>query len=109
MNTKLAACCLITGALLLPITSFCADSDSDRSSPKAFAKDSAITTKIKAALAEEKLSSLVRISVDTDNNGMVTLTGTAATQAAADRAVSIARGVEGVASVRSTIRVKADQ
>lgn len=109
MNTKLAASCLVAGALMLPIAGYTADSDSDRSSPKAFVKDSVITTKIKAELAEEKLSSLVRISVDTDNNGMVTLSGTAASQSAADKAVSIARAVKGVTSVRNNIQIKPDK
>jgi hyperosmotically inducible protein len=109
MNFKLAASCLVAGALMLPIAGYSADSDSDRSSPKAFVKDSVITTKIKAELAEEKLSSLVHIKVDTDNKGMVSLSGSAATQNAADKAVSIAYAVKGVTSVHSTIQVKADQ
>jgi protein CpxP len=107
MITKLAASLLAAGALMLPIAGHTAgsDSDSDRSSPKAFVKDSVITAKIKAQLAEEKLSSLVHIRVDTDANGMVVMTGTAATQEAADKAVSIARAVSGVTSVKSNIRV----
>ena len=109
MNFKLAASCLVAGALLLPMVGYTADSDSDRSSPKAFAKDSVITTKIKAELAEEKLSSLMHIKVDTDNKGMVSLSGTAATQNAADKAVSIAYAVKGVTSVQSKIQIKADQ
>ena len=109
MNTKLAASCLVAGALMLPFAGYAEDSDSDRSSPKTFVKDSAITIKIKADLAKEKVSSLVRISVDTDDKGVVTLGGTAASQTAADNAVSIARAVKGVKSVRSTIQVKADR
>jgi hyperosmotically inducible protein len=109
MNTKLAASCLVVGALMLPIAGYTADGDSDRSSPKAFVKDSVITTKIKAELAEEKMSSLVRINVDTDNKGMVSLSGTAPSQAAADKAVSIARAVKGVTSVQSNIQIKADK
>ena len=66
MNTKLAAGFLVAGALMLPLAGFAADGDKDRSSPTAFVKDSVITTKIKAKLAEEKMSSLVKISVDTD-------------------------------------------
>jgi len=41
MNIKLAASCLMAGALLLPIAGYSADSD--RSSPSAFVKDSVIT------------------------------------------------------------------
>ena len=107
MNIKLAASILVAGALLLPITGYSADSVVQ--SPKAFVKDSIITTKIKTQLAEEKLASLVKISVDTDDKGMVNLGGTAASQAAADKAVSIARGVEGVKSVENHIKIVADK
>jgi hyperosmotically inducible protein len=113
MNTKLASIFLVAGAMLLPIagcmTDRTADGDTDRSSPKAFVKDSVITTKIKAQLAMEKPSSLVHISVDTDKNGMVSLGGTAATQSAADKAITIARAVTGVTSVESQIRIVADK
>ena len=108
MNAKLAASYIIASALMLPIAGYAADSDSDRSSPKTFVKDSAITTKIKAELAEEKLSTLVHIGVDTDNHGMVTLSGTATSKNAADKAVSIARSVDGVTSVQNNIQIKAD-
>jgi hyperosmotically inducible periplasmic protein len=107
MNTKLFASCVVAGALLLPIAGYSADSVVQ--APGAFVKDSVITTKIKAELAGEKLSSLVKISVDTDDKGMVNLGGTAATQAAADKAVSIARGVEGVKSVENHIKIAADK
>jgi len=109
MNSKFAASIFVAGVLMLPIAGYTADGDSDRSSPKAFVKDSVITTKIKAELAEEKLSSLVRINVDTDNKGMVSLSGTAASQAAADKAVSIARAVKGVTSVENHIKIAADK
>jgi hyperosmotically inducible periplasmic protein len=107
MNIKLAASCLVAAALLLPIASYSADSVV--SSPKAFVKDSVITTKIKAKLAEEKLSSLVKISVNTDDKGMVNLGGTAPNQAAADKAASIAGAVEGVKSVENNIKIVADK
>jgi hyperosmotically inducible periplasmic protein len=107
MNTKLASICFLAGALTLPIAGFAAESD--RSSPKAFAEDTVITTKIKSELAEEKLSSLVKIEVDTDHKGMVTLAGTAPNQKAVDKAVSIARSVEGVKSVENHIRIAADK
>ena len=107
MNTKLAASFLVAGALVLPVAGHSADADSDRSSPRAFVKDSVITAKIKAELAEEKLSSLIHIRVDTDNKGAVTLGGTAESREAADKAVSIARAVNGVTSVKSNIRITA--
>jgi hyperosmotically inducible protein len=110
MNIKFAASLLVAGALALPIAGYTApDGDSDRSSPTAFVKDSVITTKIKAELAEEKVSSLVRINVDTDANGKVVLGGTAPNQKAVDKAVSIAHAVTGVTSVQNNIQIKADK
>ena len=108
MNPTFAKTLLIAGAMLVPIASFAADSDADRKQPMTFVKDSVITTKVKAKLAEEKMSSLVRIKVDTDSKGVVVLGGTTKTQEQADKAVSIARATEGVTSVTSTIVVKKD-
>ena len=106
MNIRLVASSLLAGALLLPIAGHAASgADSDRSSPKTFVKDSYITTKVKAKLAEEKLSSAVHIKVDTDNKGIVTLSGKAKSQDEAERAASIARGVEGVVAVENHIQI----
>ena len=105
MSSRLATGAVLIGALLLPAAGFAADSDSDRSSPKAFVKDSVITTKIKSKLAAEKLASAVQIKVDTDNKGVVTLSGKAASQEEADKAVSIARGVEGVVAVENRLQI----
>ena len=109
MNSKLAASCLVTGALMLPIAGYAADLKSEVSSSEVFVKDSVITTKIKSELAEEKLSSMVHINVDTDNKGAVTLSGTAASRAAGDKAVSITRAVQGVTSVTNHIQIVADK
>lgn len=107
MNIKLAASCLTSLALLLPMTGYTADT----STPSAgtMVKDSVITTKIKAELAAEKISSLVHISVDTDNKGAVVLGGTAASKTAVEKAVAIAKGVKGVTSVDNQIKVVADK
>ena len=109
MNIKLVTTCLLAGALMLPMAGYTADGDTDRSSPKAFVKDSIITTKIKAELFEERMSSLLHIRVDTDKKGMVVLSGTAESQNAADKAISIARKVKGVTSVQDNIQIKADK
>jgi len=71
-----------------------------------FVKDSVITTKIKAEMAKEKPSTLVKVSVDTDKTGIVVLSGTAKTQADKDRAETLARGVKGVATVENNIEIK---
>jgi hyperosmotically inducible protein len=109
MRSKLAFVGLLAGALLVPALSHAADDqDQDRSKPKAFVKDSAITTKIKAKLAAERLSSLATIHVDTDANGVVWLSGTAKSQDQIDKAISIARATENVRDVKSSVTVKAD-
>lgn len=110
MKIKLAATCIAVGALLAPYAAFAADTstDTDRTTPKTFVKDSVITTKIKAKLVEEKASTLVHIRVDTHGKGQVVLSGTAKTKDDADKAVAIAQATEGVKSVKSKIRVKKD-
>jgi hyperosmotically inducible protein len=109
MKTQLAVTCLIVGALLAPVAAFSSDdSDVDRSHPKAYVKDSAITTKIKSKMAAAHLASLARIHVDTDSNGVVWLSGFARTQDEIDKAVSIAQDTDGVKSVRNDLKIKKD-
>lgn len=108
MNVKLLTGLVIVGALCAPLLSHAAEGIADRKHPVAFVKDSVITTKIKTKLAAEKMSSLARIRVDTDANGMVVLSGTARSQDAVDKAELIARGVEGVVTVQNDIKIKKD-
>ena len=109
MKSTFAMTCLIVGAALVPVVSFAGeDADMDRSHPKAFVKDSAITTKIKSKLAAEHVTSMARIHVDTDANGVVWLSGTARSQDEIDRAVSIARDTEHVAAVKNKLVIKQD-
>jgi hyperosmotically inducible protein len=107
MNTKLAAIYAVAGALLLPVAASAADVAANEATAKTYVKDSVITTKVKADLAGAKMESLIHISVDTDSKGMVTLSGTAPTQGASDRAATIAGRVEGVTSVDNRIQVVA--
>jgi hyperosmotically inducible protein len=106
MYIKLAASILVSTALMLPMAGYAADLE--HSSTTTMVKDSVITTKIKAELAAEKMSSLVNISVDTDHKGAVTLGGTVASKSA-DKALSITKGVKGVTSVSNQIKVVADK
>lgn len=108
MRTRFAITCLICGVLLGPALASAQDSDADRSHPKAFVKDSAITTKIKSKLAAEHITSLGRIHVDTDKDGVVWLSGTARSQEAIDKAVSIAHDTDGVKDVHSRLKIKKD-
>src|SRR6202140_716924 len=108
MTAKLVMACLVCGMLLGPAVTMAQDLDADRSHPKAFVKDSVITMKIKTKLAAEHITSLGRIHVDTDKDGVVWLSGHARSQAAIDKAVSIAGDTEGVKSVHNSIRIKKD-
>ena len=108
MKSSLILASALVGALLAPAMSFGEDMDKDREHPKAFVKDSAITTKIKAKLAAEHLGSLAKIHVDTDANGVVWLTGTAVSQQEMDKAVSIARSTENVRDVKNQLTIKKD-
>ena len=71
-----------------------------------FVKDSVITTKVKAKLAAKHLTTLTRITVDTDANGVVWLSGRAPTQDAVDLAAMIAKNTEGVMSVYNDVAVQ---
>lgn len=109
MKYKLATTCLVIGTVLAPVAAYAADSDTDRSKPATFVKDSVITTKIKTKLAADHPGSAKHIKVDTDMNGVVWMTGTANSQAEIDQAVSIAHNTEGVKSVRSNLKVEKDR
>ena len=107
MKTLIATSCLVVGTLLGANLAIAHDSDTDRSHPGTFVKDSAITTKVKASLAADHGTNLSRVHVDTDKDGVVWLSGTVESQGAASRAVSIAKSTEGVRSVHNDIKVKA--
>ena len=68
--------------------------------------DTWITTKVKAELLATQDVSGLDISVETVN-GVVTLSGDVDTRAEADRAIAVARNIEGVTRVDSSqLRVK---
>jgi hyperosmotically inducible protein len=71
-----------------------------------YVKDSVITTKVKSKLAAKHLSTLTKIKVDTDDNGVVWLSGSAPTKDAADLAGMIAKTTEGVTSVHNDVAVQ---
>jgi hyperosmotically inducible protein len=85
-----------------------ADPDGEHTTAAGYVGESAITARVKTELAEEKILSLVNITVATDETGEVQLGGTADSQQAIDRAILIARTVKGVYSVASSIRVKTE-
>lgn len=73
------------------------------------AKDATLTTKVKSALAADVgLKTLTGINVDTTGS-VVTLKGSVDTAANKSRAEQVARGVEGVSSVKNELTVQAKQ
>jgi hyperosmotically inducible periplasmic protein len=109
MKTKLAIACVAFGALLGSAAAIAGDdANAVGTSTVVFVKDSAITTKIKTKLAADHLTSLGRIHVDTDQDGVVWLTGTARSQEAIEQAESLARNTEHVRSVHNDLKVRLD-
>ncbi len=70
-----------------------------------FMDDSAITAKVKAALVDHESIKSTDISVKTEKS-VVTLSGFVESQSQAEQAVSVAKGVEGVASVSDKLHVR---
>lgn len=105
MNPNLAKM-LVIAALTMPVAGYAADIKSAKESVKENVGDAAITTKIKAEFAKDKAVSVMRIKVDTDDKGVVTLSGNAGSRAEADKAVRIARDTKGVFSVKDKIQVQ---
>ena len=94
MKLTIATAALAAAGILAGTAVIAQDVDADRSHPKAFVKDSVITTKIKSKLAADHITSLGRIRVDTDADGVVYLSGSAHSRDAIDRAVAIARDTD---------------
>jgi osmotically-inducible protein OsmY len=69
------------------------------------ADDATTTSAIKMKFAADKTVDAFDINVDT-KNGNVTLTGTVNTKAEADKAIALAKSVEGVKSVTPRLTIK---
>lgn len=67
--------------------------------------DSAITTKVKAAIFNDPSLKSAEINIETFK-GVVQMSGFVSSQASIDKAVEIARGVGGVSSVKNDMRLK---
>ncbi len=67
--------------------------------------DSVITAKVKAAIFDDAATKVLEINVETFK-GVVQLSGFVTTQAAANRAIELARGVSGVKGVTNDMRLK---
>lgn len=67
--------------------------------------DSVITAKVKTAIFNDPMLKVAEINVETFK-GVVQLSGFVSSQAAANRAVDVARTVGGVKSVKNDMRIK---
>jgi hyperosmotically inducible periplasmic protein len=109
MKSDFTVTCVLLGTLLGSAVALAdEDATSTGSHAVAYVKDSAITTKVKTRLAAEHLTSVARIHVDTDKDGVVWLSGTAKTEGAIREAVAIARQTEGVKKVHNSITISND-
>jgi osmotically-inducible protein OsmY len=67
--------------------------------------DTVITAKVKAAIFDDATTKVMEINVETFK-GVVQLSGFVSSQAAANRAVELARGISGVKGVTNDMRLK---
>jgi hyperosmotically inducible protein len=104
MKMMFTTTCVLFGLLLAPTVLLAADqTDTERAT--AYVEDSAVTTAIKTKLAAEHITSLTRVHVDTDKDGVVWLSGNVSSRAASDKIESIARNTEHVKSVHNDLKV----
>lgn len=98
--------CLIATVLAIAFVSVlgCAGSPTQESTGE-YVTDSWITTKVKAALVEDRQVKATEVNVETFK-GTVQLSGFVSSDAAMQQAVRVASGIKGVTSVRNDMRVK---
>jgi osmotically-inducible protein OsmY len=80
-------------------------STSPQGSTGAYIDDSWITTKVKAEIFKEPSLKVTQINVETHKN-VVQLSGFVDSNASMNKAVAIARSVEGVSAVKNDMRLK---
>jgi len=94
----------LIAAVLMALTLGCAGTSTTEGTGE-YVDDTVITTKVKTAIFNEPSLKSAEINVETFK-GVVQLTGFVNSRADIDRAVSVARGVPGVTSVRNDMRLK---
>lgn len=104
MKTSYLVAALVTAGLLAAPLAGCAG-DSRNQSTGEYIDDTAISTKVRAQLIDDKELNLFQIDVRTDN-GIVQLSGTVNTAAAKAKATRVARSVSGVKGVRNNLMVQ---
>jgi osmotically-inducible protein OsmY len=104
MNKFTRISAMLATAALVTLAAGCA-STQRHESPGEYVADTAITTSVKAAIFGEPTLKSAEINVETFK-GRVQLSGFVSSQANADRAVVVARQVNGVTSVANDMRIK---
>lgn len=94
----------VFAAILLLTAAGCAPTPT-REGTGEYVDDTVITTKVKAAVLNEPSLKSGQINVETFK-GVVQLSGFVDSRASIDKAVEVARRVEGVKSVRNDMRLK---
>jgi len=99
-----ASSAVLLAAVALTGLAGCASTHKQESTGQ-YVDDSAITTKVKAAIFNEPTLKSAEINVETFK-GRVQLSGFVTSRANIERAVVIAQGVSGVTSVANDMRIK---
>jgi hyperosmotically inducible protein len=99
---KRVSACFLT--LLVVVFLGCASTPTREGSGE-YLDDTVITTKVKAAIFSEPSLKVSEINVETFK-GVVQLSGFVNSQTDISKAVAVARGVQGVKSVKNDMRVK---
>ena len=95
---------VLVAAVALTALAGCASTQKHESTGQ-YVDDTAITTKVKAAIFNEPSLKSAEINVETFK-GRVQLSGFVSSRANIDRAVQVAQAVNGVSSVANDMRVK---
>ena len=92
------------GAMVLAVVLGCASTAKQEGTGE-YVDDSAITTKVKAAILGDPALKVFQINVETFK-GVVQLSGFVDSQAMASKAVDVTRSVSGVRSVKNDMRIR---
>jgi osmotically-inducible protein OsmY len=101
---KIQKLSLALAAIAAAVTMGCASSPRSEGTGE-YVDDTVVTAKVKTAIFEQPGLKSAEINVETFK-GVVQLSGFVSSQANADSAVMVAKGVHGVKSVKNDMRVK---
>jgi osmotically-inducible protein OsmY len=110
MNVKSLIFAATFALAAVPAISLAANAEPPTAAQKTgdYIDDSALTTKVKAALLTEKNLKSLPISVES-TQGVVTLSGQVVSSAQIDQAVDVAKHVKGVKDVHNALELKTDK